>query len=189
MQYKTIAFSGTSLTSGVPSAGWQADAINRLQVGCPSELRNFDLGAPGRTSQMGLDDVQRVVNMRPDLAVIEYAMNDALTSLDISVGTFKGNIGAIVDVIASGSPDTIIFLMTMNPVIAPGLSLIPHVENYYQGLRDVASDKGVGLIDNYPVWGAPTSGQMLADGVHPSRSAILDVLLPNIVSSLSPFLS
>lgn len=187
MIYRTIAFSGTSLTSGVASRGWQTDVINRLQVGCQYELRNFDMGNPGRTSAQGLADIGRLDALKPDLAVIEYAMNDALTSLSISVATLRSNLSAIVDAVRVKNPSATVFLMTMNPAISPGSANVPNLPDYYQGVRDEAVAKGTLLIDNTPLWGTPSSAD-IPDGIHPVRSAVLSVLVPNVVSSLSPYL-
>lgn len=185
MRYKTIAFSGTSLSSNFSCWGWPIDATEQLQVGSGYQLRAYDLGSTGRTAANGLSDVGRLVGLRPDIAVVEYAMNDAYTPNSVSVATFKTNLEAIVDSIAAGSPNTSIFLMTMNPAIAPGASTVPNLSTYYQGVRDTATLKSVSLIDNTPLWGTPTGGQMAADGIHPLRAPLLSIVVPNVVSALS----
>lgn len=188
MSYKTIAFTGTSLTSGQSSHDWQIDVMAALQAGTSYTLRHYNLGYPGRVVADGLADVGRVIAVRPDIAVIEYAMNDAYTANGISVETFKSSLEAIVDAIKSGSSETAIFLMTMNPAIAPGASTVPNLAQYYQGVRDTAALKGVGLIDNAPLWGTPSSSD-IPDGIHPIQSAVRAILVPSVTAALRPLMA
>ena len=184
MRYKTIAFSGTSLTSGTKSRGWQTDVIEALQAVATYELRNYDLGKSGRTSADGVADVGRLAALKPDIAVFEYGMNDALTSLSVSVATLKSNLATMADAVIALNPLCVVFFMTMNPAISPGNSTVPNLADYYQGVRDEATAKSAILIDNTPLWGTPTSTDIPVDGIHPARAAVLAYNVPNIVSAL-----
>jgi len=189
MQYRTVAFTGTSLSSNSPSWGWINDARDQMQRGSRYEVRTYDLGFPGRVSSQGLSDIGRLVALRPNVAVIEYAMNDAIAGGGISVATLKSNLAAMVDAIVAGSPATTIFLMTMNPAISPGTSVVPNLADYYQGVRDTVTLKGVNLIDNTPLYGTLTSGDMDAGGIHPVRAKVLSVLVPSVSTALSSYVS
>lgn len=183
-----VAFIGTSLTARQTSGSWldACQSVLQLQVGRP--LRFYDFGVPGATSAMGLAAIGSAVRMRPKCTVVEFSMNDSVTALDISVATMKANLTSMVAAIAAGSADTQIFLMTMNPAIAPGAVNVPNLASYYQGVRDVAAAQGVGLIDNTPLWGTPSSGQMLSDGIHPTGAAALAVVVPSVVGAIAPII-
>lgn len=181
-----IAFMGTSLTCRQASGYWLDDfgALLRSQVSRP--VRIYDFGVSGAKSADGIGLASRVVRLRPRCVVVEYAMNDAFTSSSVSVATLKVNLTTIVSLISQGSPGTRISLMTMNPVAPAGLSEVPNLATYYQGVRDVAMAMGTGLIDNAPLWGAPTPVQIPGTGVHPTREAVLAISVPNILLSMVP---
>lgn len=178
-------FLGTSLTSKRTSGAWIDRFQRRMQLTTERPIRCYDFGAPGRTSLYGLQNLDMPLRMKPAVAVLEYGMNDAWPPAGISTTEFRSNIEAICAAFVAQSPATRVFLMTMNPAIAPGASDVPNLLAYYQELRNVASAKGLGLIDVTPAWGVPTSAQ-LPDGIHPTDAAIDAVLLPFLLATLGP---
>lgn len=151
-------------------------------------MLNFDVGNPGWTSVDGLADVSRWAKLRPDIAVVEFAMKDAITGSGVSTANPKAKLGSIVDAIRAEYGFCQIFPMTMNRAISPGSANVPNLANYYQAVRDEASAKSVALIDNTPLWGSPSSDD-IPDGIHPVRSAVLSVLVPSVASALAPYLA
>lgn len=180
-----IACIGTSLTyQGV--GGWQENLRNRLRLLTPRPVRTYDFGKSAATT-VNAPSISTPARMRPQVALIEYAMNDAITANSISVATFQTNLGNMVDAYQDEMPGSSIFLMTMNPTIDAAAAATPNLSLYYQAVRDVATAKSVGLIDNYPEWGTPTSGD-IPDGVHPTPEIAAEVLVPNIIEALTPLL-
>lgn len=180
-----IACIGTSLTfQGV--GGWQENLRNRLRALTPRPVRIYDFGVPGATT-VSAPSLSIPGRMRPRVALIEYGVNDAYTPSGISVSTFQANLSVMVDAYLAQQPGSSIFLMTMNPVIGSYAANFPSLLAYYQAVRDVATAKGVGLIDNYPDWGSPTADD-IPDGLHPTPAAAAQVLVPNILEALTPLL-
>jgi lysophospholipase L1-like esterase len=182
------AFMGTSLTARLSATKWMNTLGSSLRLATPRPIQLYDFGVGGQASSYGVAIAPGVAKMRPKAAVIEYGMNDAIPALGISVATFQNNLVSILQSFFTKSPDTRLFLMTMNPVIAPGTSVVPNLAAYYQGLRDVAAAQGVGLIDNTPSWGTPTASQMNADGVHPLPDYAAAVIVPNVSAALLPLI-
>lgn len=184
-----IAFMGTSLTSN-RVGGWQASFKQWMQKSAAVNVRCYDAGIPGWTSAQGLAYSNRCALLKPRAVVIEYGMNDCPPGAGISVAQFKDNVTAIVGLFKAVSPETDIFLMTMNPVVAPPGSSTnaAALPAYYQGLRDLAVSENVGLIDVAPLWGTPTTGQ-IPDGVHPTLAAAHAVLIPKLLTTFVPLVT
>lgn len=181
-----VAFTGTSLTTGIVAHDWKLEAQGRLQAGASREVRVYDLGKPAMASDWGLENIQHVANAKPKIACFEFAINDAYTSYNISLAQSRANAEAIIDAIRAGSPGTRIYMMTMNPVSSA--SFRPRLVDYYAQYRRIALEKGVGLIDNYPVWGAFNASE-IPDGVHPAINGLRRVLIPNVVATLKPLIA
>ncbi len=180
------AFVGTSLTAGREK--WQQSVETELQKSNTIQLRFHDFGVPGSLSSAGLATIGIPVSFRFDLAVIEYGMNDANTIYGAPLETFKSNVSAMVDAFQTGSPNTKICLMTMNPVVGAALKDRPNVESYYQQIRDIADERKLTLFDVDPQWGNPPV-EDIPDGVHPTIPALNRVLVPYLVSHLAPLVS
>jgi lysophospholipase L1-like esterase len=161
------------------------EAQARLQEQAPTEVRFYDLGEAARASNWGLTNISQVVATRPQVAVIEFAINDAYTSFNISLAQSRTNTEGMINAIRSGSPGTRIFIMTMNPVLT---SDRPNLADYYAQYRQISVDNGVGLVDNYPDWGTATVGE-IPDNVHPNIEGLRRVLIPNVVKTLKPLIA
>lgn len=111
-------------------------------------------------------------------------MNDAGVA---TVDDFKLALGTMINTVGTRVSVDHIFLMTMNPAISPASSgTIAGVPEIYQGLRDLATARGTGLIDNHPLWTSPTTTD-ITDGIHPTMAALLSYgVIDNIVDGLSP---
>lgn len=184
MKQKLIISIGTSLSH---SGGWVAEIPRYLTVGKSDQIVAACLDQNGTASPWGLDNVHRLVDLRPDIALIEFATNDAGTSNGISVSESKANATTIVNAIRGGSPHTEIFLMTMNPMIGHGADARPNLADYYNGYIELAPQIGVGLIDAFTGWGTPTSDQM-PDNIHPTLDAWKEKLLPLVAAALDPLI-
>ncbi|EPE95703.1 SGNH/GDSL hydrolase family protein [Rhizobium grahamii] len=183
-----VAFMGTSLTARLTAKKWIDAFQSRTQLQTQRPFRTYDFGSPGKASDYGVTIVSQVVAMKPKVAVIEYAMNDAVTTSGISVAAFQSNLVLMLQAFWAGSPATKLFLMTMNPAISPGTALVPSLASYYQGMRAVAAAQGVSLIDNTPSWGTPAPGDMLPDGIHPLDDPAVAVIVPNVTAAIAPLI-
>lgn len=181
-----VAFVGTSLTYELVG-GWVSNADSQMKTSTNRPVRFYNFGVPGATTATGIADIATPVRMRPRAIVIEYGMNDSYIPSGISVSAFSSNLGQIVDSVKTGSPNTRIFLMTMNPVVAPRLDTNPDWAAYYQAIRNLSVSKSVGLIDNTPDWGSPTSAE-IPDGIHPTVAKNIQIVVPNVLEALLPIL-
>lgn len=123
----------------------------------------------------GLDRLPEAIRLKPDVVFIEFAINDAYKAYGISVEDAKKNLNAMIDAL-SGSE---IILQTMSPVKDP--TSRPRLAEYYQGYRDVATKRGLLLVDHYPNW---LREPFPADGVHPNAEAYRKVFLPELRRTL-----
>jgi lysophospholipase L1-like esterase len=182
-----VAFVGDSLTSSPNTTDWQPAAMSALGRYTSRPTRNYDFGKPAQTTVYGLTQVAGMAALRPAVAVIAFGMNDSDSTGSINVTTFDQNIRQMVTGITGASPATKVVLMTMNPVVAGASTLASNrtqVPNYYAALRVVASDLHLSLIDNYPLWGTPTTAT-IPDGLHPIVSEQLRIIVPNVIATLS----
>lgn len=178
-----VAFMGTSLTWPPSSGFWLKDCENFLQSKTSKEVRFYQRGLGGAIASTGYSDRGAAIGMRPKVIVLEYAMNDAATSNGITTSQFSSVMSDLINAIKIGSPNSKIALMTMNPTIGEALTRVPNVNSYYQILRNLSVSQSLTLIDNFPLWGSPTAGQ-IPDGVHPTREALRAVTVPNVANVL-----
>ena len=181
---------GDSLTSGwsqdIGLRQWKNEVASRLSVGLPVPCVPYDVGAAGQTSAWFVTNAWRAAALRPAAILIAFGMNDAATGSGISLAQFKANISAGIATIKAASPLSRLFVMTMNPTIGDSAVTIPDPNSYYEKLREIsAEDQDVELIDNFPLWGSPTSVQFPLNGAHPSLAAMRPAVIPNIVSKLA----
>lgn len=181
-----IATMGTSLTRGHN----QTDSFHRyleagLSEGKFTPIRTYDFGISGGTTPIGMTVAPIVAQLRPRVITIEYSMNDCLSP----IATVSANTIAMLDFLKAETPDSLIYLMTMNPVIGGGYEGTRRlgVGTYYQLYRDLAVSQNVGLIDSAPLWGGVGFSE-IPDGIHGTAEAYRDRLLPLIVAELSPLI-
>lgn len=181
-----IACFGTSLTTGRLSGSWPIKLQNKLNGVAKRRVIVYDVGQGSQTSAWGLANVDRPRNHRPDICLIEFSINDAVTTNGISIAQASANLLSIVNALRARNPAMLIYIMTMNS--CPDLSLRPTLENYYQNDRDFAAANGCGLIDIRPVWGTPNYTDT-PDGLHPSEAAVEAKLLPTVYNVLAPIVA
>lgn len=177
-----IATMGSSLTCGnAPgvTASWHRDLEDALKPGKSSRIRTYNFGVGGGNYLTGLSLVGQVINLRPRVVLIEYSMNDCnLDYVDAQAGTID-----IIDQIKVGSPDSAIYLMTMNKVFGDQLTLRGDLPDFYQMYRNLAVSENVGLIDARPAFESTVEADYV-DSVHPKAETNKAVLVPEIVSVL-----
>ena len=193
---KVVVF-GTSLTAG---GIWPSQMQSWLTNTYAGTLTLINSGLSGKNSKYGLEQLSsKVLAYKPDTVFIEFGMNDAFTNYsgadvlyNISVAQARSNLLAMIDQILSNRPDTEIILQTMNPAWdspPPGGSGIsvtvrPELPECYQTYRDVATERGLLLIDHYPAWKTlqladpVTFRSYVSDGTHPNAAGYTTAAMP-----------
>lgn len=189
-----VVVMGTSLTTDTFSRGWVAYLQRALQEGKRSRVRALAMGKSAQSSNWGISNIQPVINLKPKVLLIEF-INDAYAPYqstppeNMTLSLSASNLNGIIDAVQAGSPDTIIYLMTLvKPTAAAKASLYPNLDNYDAQLQFIAAARGVGFIDLRGAWGNPADhpGEYPADGVHVFLPAHLRVTVPVLKGVLSP---
>jgi lysophospholipase L1-like esterase len=184
-----IAFHGTGLTENVGGHWWQSAFASRLLAENNKSVRPYDFGSSGATAAAIRTDAGPGKRLRPWAAVFEAGANDCIQS--VPVATYSANLAGLINDYKAASPGTRLFLMTTNPFVSPPVSapLKAALPAYYQAMRDLAAaTPGVTLIDVYPDWGSPNTGQ-IPDGIHPALAALKTVLIPKLLTTFAPLMA
>lgn len=181
-----IATMGSSLTAGnAISRSWHRELRNALLPGKSEEIRTYNFGIGGADIDDAAPVADKVILLRPRVITIEYSMNDCqLDFTHVRTATI-----ALLEELKAGTPDSLIYLMTMNPVVGSSLSATSrsNLGIFYQMYRDLAVSEDVGLIDTNPDWGGVTVAG-IPDGIHPLADTNKDRLIPAMVEALTPLI-
>ena len=140
---------------------------------------------PGANAYWGLEQVHKAIAAKPALVLVEFAINDADILDGLSKEESRQALEQIITALEAGLPEAEVVLMTMNPVTGVTRLQRPFLAGYYGIVRDVADARGLGLIDLEPRWqGALEVGEVIPDGVHPTRDSFARVALPAIAAAL-----
>jgi acyl-CoA thioesterase I len=196
---QTVVTYGTSLTR----SAWPDQLSAWLGTQFPGQVQVINRGRPFMASQNTDPDSDAlflldslVLSQNPDTVVLEFAINDALAGYNISPQQSRDNLNTMIDRILAGHPDREIIVMTMNPAWDPPNNIIgsaarPQLAEYYQGYHDVATQRGVVLVDNYPNWlqlrdtNPILFKQYIPDGTHPTEVALQQIVTPEIIRVLT----
>ena len=184
---------GTSLTAGGAWVGQLRDWLTNTWSGA---LTLVNSGMSGKNSKDGVENLEaKVLAHRPDTVLIEFGMNDAFTqyadpAYNISLAQARSNLVEMIDRIRTNRPDTEIILQTMNPAwdsaggSGTSFTARPGLTECYRMYREVASERGLLLIDHEPAWKGlqladPARFEgFVADGVHPGPDGYAAIALP-----------
>ncbi len=183
-----VAF-GTSLTAG---GSWPDELVSAIGADGGETLRLRRVAAGGAGSDWGLASVERVIALKPDLVLIEFAINDAdirnLTTLARSEASHL----AIITALRSALPTVKIALVTTNPAFGPRGWIRPQLAQYYASYHRIAATQGVQVIDAYPRWRQALAHgdrwRLIPDGVHPTAEASREILLPVVTAGVAALL-
>ncbi len=189
-----VVLLGTSLTD---NGTWPASLQTWLSSESPGPgtVTVVNRAASGEASDHGLAvQTPAALTDNPDCVFIEFSMNDAATSKNITLQQSEDNLDAMIDAFAAQNPDVIIVLQTMNNLPPDTSPFSPRVNlnGYYQIYRDVAAARGAILIDHYPNWldlytnDLSTWQSYMADAVHPNATGQAQVLFPELQAVLGP---
>jgi lysophospholipase L1-like esterase len=192
---QTAVTYGTSLTV---TGAWTKATQEYFDKHYPGQVTFENTAKSGMHSNWGVENLQeRVLDKKPDLVFIEFAVNDAAPKNGVSLEQSVANLDKMVTAIRQQNPQVDIVLQTMNPAWdSPSVkdkkygSDRPHLEAYYDVCRQYARDHHLPLVDNYPNWAKLQKEDpeqfksSVPDGIHPSSAASLAVTWPAIESLL-----
>jgi acyl-CoA thioesterase I len=179
-----IALVGTSLTARGAWVNALPSALEPM-VECPVCVVKF--AQAGATSRWGVEIVDQVVQLRPDVAIIEFAINDASVHRPVSMVESGNNLTTIIRRLVAAVAGIRVYLMTMNPAIGMRGLMRPRLSRYYDLYPKLATSEGIWLIDNLADWRALSRADLvraLPDGAHPTPEFSIGITLSNVVRSL-----
>ena len=191
---QTLVYYGTSLSGG----HWSKQAAEILKSRYGNLITVHNRAKGGQDSGWGLENVgSRVISLKPDTVTIEFSMNDAINSRQITVEKARDNLLSIIGALQDENPDVEIILLTMNPVGGEAGSRPANhpyyrgsLPDYYQMVRDVAASRHLRVIDLHAHWNkllAQNPEQFSAfvpDGVHPNEVGCREIILPSFLEGL-----
>jgi lysophospholipase L1-like esterase len=158
---------GTSLSA--PPQTWPDALAAQLATCWRSPVVMTRVVGLGMGSAWALDQVEQVRATKPDLILVEFAINDADIRDGASVSLAYSQHRTLLSDLKLALPQASIVLMTMNPAQGPRGWLRPRLAAHYGQYPALARAAGAGLADIYPRWLAlPRAARGLqADGLHP----------------------
>ena len=188
----TVVTYGTSVTE---YGAWVAMVQKWFDEKFPGQVTIVNSGGHGQNSTWGAAQIKdKVLDHKPDLVFIEFAVNDAHTRFNLPVETARKNLDAMVTAIQEQNPNTAIVLQTMNAFwdctkpggFAAADTSRPKLEEYNDNYRACAKERGLPLVDNYPDWAKFKKEHFdqfqifLPDGTHPNKDGVRTVMWPNV---------
>jgi lysophospholipase L1-like esterase len=176
---------GTSLSA---RGGWQEPLRRSLGACLDSDVAVVNLAKSGMTSEWGLTQIDKVVAERPDIVLVEFAVNDADVTEFMSLSRSSANIAAIVSRLSESETQPSVYVMAMNPVSGLRGMIRPFLGQYEEMHATVARKLGAGFIDHRPAWARLSDDELakaIADGTHPDPAMASRVIVPGLVQTLA----
>lgn len=176
---------GTSLTA---RGGWQEPLRQALSACHDSEVTVVNLAKSGMASDWGVTQIDKVLAERPNVVLVEFAINDAALNRFLSLEESGANMEKIVARLKAGESRPAVYVMAMSPVSGLRGMIRPFL-GQYEGLHaEIAHRLGVGFIDHRPGWAALSADDVataIADGAHPDPKTASRVMLPGLIRALA----
>ena len=181
----TVLVLGTSLSS---RGTWLEDLQARLRTCAPS-LQVERLAKAGASSRWGLATLQAhlAANPAPDILVVEFSGNDAALLRGFPLFVSERLTQRIVE--EAQAAGAMVLLSTMSPAFGRKALERPGQDRYHALYRDIARDRGLGLVDTIEDWrGLPPEVRTsyLPDNLHPTPEGMLQVAVPAFEEALRP---
>ena len=165
-----IAALGDSLTYGwMVSKGYPDFLEEMIKSRYPeSGVKILNLGVPGDTAEDGLRRIVEVIRDKPDLVMIQFALNDAFSGH--TPERFKRNIESIILRIKQDT-DAAILLLTSVPVMYSPEDKI--AEKFYDRIKECGTEYNIPVVCVHEYWkkkiteGVRFSSLLQGDGIHP----------------------
>ncbi len=177
-----IACFGDSLTAGY-GVGAEESYPSRLQRYLDESSYHYrvvNMGVSGETTKDGLTRVDRVIALKPAIAVVEFGGNDGLRGLPIA--SSRANLDEIVTRLQAAHISVALAGITLPPQFSA-----PYVRQFNETYVLVSRRHGIPL---YPfllkdVYGV--EGSIQQDGIHPTAKGCQQVAR-NVLGFLRPLL-
>jgi acyl-CoA thioesterase I len=166
----TIAGLGDSLTNGwMVSQGFFDGFIDKLKNALPeTKIISHNKGIPGDTAQGGLERLDQILKIKPDLLTIQFGINDCFSYHNI--GLYYEALEKIIKKTQKNGTVPV-------PVTSCPLSEMleyAQVKPFYRAIREIGKDHEVKIADLEKYWlekaGRGEVNMFLPDGVHPSEN-------------------
>lgn len=181
---KIVAF-GTSLTA---RGGWQLPLEAALGDCLKRPVTVKTVAMSGATSDWAVTAVDRVIEEKPDLVLVEFYANDAAIDRLVTIGRSRSNMDRVLSALKQGLPGARVIVMAMNPIFGIRGFIRPFIESYIDAHRQVASGKGFEFFDNRPAWLRlpPTElSAAIPDGSHPLPQAAAATIVPGLMAEIA----
>ena len=179
---RIVAF-GTSLTA---RSTWPQAVGAALSDCTGSSVTVLKLARPGAGSTWAKSQISALLALKPDLVVMEFAINDADLHDGLSPGNSRQATREIVQSLRGAMPGLPVLLLTTNPVAGIARLQRPLLPLYYQSYASVAADTNTGLVDGYARWLQREDWKSaLADGVHPAPEAEAELYASPIAATIA----
>jgi hypothetical protein len=178
---KIVAF-GTSLTA---RALWP-DELPKALSACGIEAEVERVAKPGANSRWARDSLADVLDLAPDLVIVEFAVNDA----DIIDGLWPWQARKFLDEIVRGlradASDPAILLMSGSSVRGMAQRLQrPFLAHYQSDYARLADHLDVGFLNTTVLWGAEDLAMALPDGLHPDPGREAELVVPALADAIA----
>lgn len=181
---KIVTF-GTSLTA---RGGWQEPLRRALSACRDAEVTIVNLAKSGMASDWGVTQIDKVLAEKPDVVLIEFAVNDAALDRFLSLAVSAANIEEIVTRLKAGETRPAVHVMAMSPVSGLRGWIRPYLAQYEDRHAEIARRLGAGFIDHRPAWAKLSADEIaaaIADGTHPDPATAGRVMLPGLMQALA----
>lgn len=175
---------GTSLSHDEP---WTAQLETVLAECLRHPVALSVVARPGAAIDWGLLQIATVAQSRPDLVLVEFAINDADLRDGHGLGAAHRMHGELLTGLRTAHPRTVLYLVTMSPARGLRGLVRPRLGAHYRQYARLAQDHGTGLADLYPRWLAlPRSARGLdADGLHPDPQVAAALIVPALADLIA----
>jgi lysophospholipase L1-like esterase len=178
-----ISTIGTSITA---ANTWQTAALKTLQRCGLGPVHISNHGKAGQTVAWGVEHVARALEGKPDVLIVEFAINDALKDgRGLSLSEAERLTRQLISTARRESPATRIYLLITNPVQGSKIASRPDLHAHYEMYRRLAAEEAIGLIDTEHQWAAFGS-RILRDDLHPTKEGHTKVIASAVVMALAP---
>lgn len=175
---------GTSLTN---RGGWQVPLQTSLSACMNRPVEVLTVAQSGATSDWAVSHLDDVIQLKPDVVLIEFYANDAAVNRLVTRTRSRTNIELVFDRLKTELPQTRVIMTRMNPMAGMRGSMRPLLEWYIDMQRNEALKRSFEYVDYYVGWSTLTEKELEAaipDGLHPHP----DIAARIITSIMTPYL-